>query len=35
MEKLWNITLEDPDERFYLLYSFYQMKYAQKNKENV
>ncbi len=34
MHELWEFSLEDPDKRFYLLYSFYQNTYAPK-KETV
>ncbi len=35
IQELWEISLENPDERFYLLYSFYQIKYARINTETV
>ncbi|MCR5083345.1 MAG: helix-turn-helix domain-containing protein [Parasporobacterium sp.] len=28
IKSLWNLDLDDPDERFYLLFSFYQMEYS-------
>ena len=33
IQELWDPELEDPEQRFYLLYSFYQMKYREEAPE--
>ncbi len=33
--ELWDLSLEDPNERFYLLYSFFQIIYSDAKKETV
>ncbi len=35
IQELWSLSLEDADERFYLLFSFYQFLYAGKKNENI